>query len=133
MKTHTVTVRRNLFTDVIEEALVELSEAAERGEIPRWGSSDLVSQEGQEHTFDLHEGEPTLPGRAKATATITVSEDGETAEVDVSWDEDAEPVVSTPVRLPETMYERLRYEAHAARVSQAELVRRALKKYWEGG
>ena len=43
----------------------------------------------------------------------------------------SEKYIPVHIRLTETQYERLRQEAFKKRVSQAEIVRLALEKYWE--
>lgn len=83
------TVEKCLFVDIIDDAITELAERAEAGEIPAWESYDVARTENAYSIKDYHvnlcEGPVENPGKIVAIVYIHTLKGEDTAEVTVSW------------------------------------------------
>lgn len=77
----------DVFTDVIET----LTELAQKGEIPAWGSHDTEkigrSYPVVDYYISLHAGPSEVPSPVVAAVYIHIVADGDTAKVTVIWDD----------------------------------------------
>lgn len=92
MKELTVTVKKCLFEDIIEDVTHELADLAVRGRIPEWESYDVDKIERSypitDYYISLHTGPTEAPGPVVATAYIHTVADKNTAKVTISWEDE---------------------------------------------
>ena len=102
MKKLTITIERCLFSDIIDDVLLELANLsadvmrelanlAAKGRIPKWGSYEIDRIEKaypvKDYYISLHTGPVETPGRVVALVFVHTVANEDKAEVTVTWDD----------------------------------------------